>query len=130
MNLEELTQTGWGDAADYFGETAEKYSTSQLEVPAGFKLQTDDDAAAPAPKTFGELKKCHVIVPRMSLMPQVTPRPGNSLTSLGSGKAQSDTGIASLAPAAAPDSSHIRNAKHVEPVSIYHCLLPPHLSTR
>jgi len=52
-------------------------------------------------------------------------RPGSSHIRLGSGKAQSNTGIAGLAPAAKPDSSLIINAKPIEPVRFYPCIEPP-----
>jgi hypothetical protein len=32
-----------------------KYSTSEFNVPAVVKLQIDNDIAAPAPTSFGEL---------------------------------------------------------------------------
>jgi len=32
MHLDELTQLGWDDAADYFREGDEKYSTAELMV--------------------------------------------------------------------------------------------------
>jgi len=34
MKLDELTQPGWGDAADYFCERDKKYCTGGLRVPA------------------------------------------------------------------------------------------------
>jgi len=34
MKLDELTQPGWEDAADYFREQDNKYGTSELRVPA------------------------------------------------------------------------------------------------
>jgi len=53
--LDELTQPGWEDAADYSRQRGMKYSTSELRVPAVVQPQTNDNAAAPAPKTFEEL---------------------------------------------------------------------------
>jgi len=44
MNLGELTQPGWGDAADYFRERDKKYSMTELKVPAGIQRQTEEDA--------------------------------------------------------------------------------------
>jgi len=40
MKLDELTQMGWEDAADYFRETDKKYSTSRLRVPAIIQPQS------------------------------------------------------------------------------------------
>jgi hypothetical protein len=37
MTLDELTQSGWGDAANYFHERDMRYGTTELNVPAGFK---------------------------------------------------------------------------------------------
>jgi hypothetical protein len=34
LRLEELTQPGWGDAADYFHERDMKYGTTELMIPA------------------------------------------------------------------------------------------------
>jgi hypothetical protein len=43
------------------------------------------------------------------------------------GKQQLGTGIPSLVPTAKPDSSHMRKAKPVGPVSTYRCISPPQL---
>jgi len=55
MKLDELTQPGWEDAADYFHEQDEKYGTSELRVPAVIQPQTNDDTPAPPLTTFCEL---------------------------------------------------------------------------
>ena len=34
MKLDEFTEPGWEDAADYFGEHDEKYGTFELTFPA------------------------------------------------------------------------------------------------
>jgi len=47
MRLVELTQPGWGDAADFFCEKDMKYVTTELKVPAVVKPQTDTTAATP-----------------------------------------------------------------------------------
>jgi hypothetical protein len=57
MKLEELTQLGCQDAADYFRERDKKYGITELSVPAVNKPQTNDDAPAPPPATFGELRE-------------------------------------------------------------------------
>jgi hypothetical protein len=61
--LDELTQPGWEDAADYFSERDKKYGTAELWVPVVIQPQTDDDASAPPPTTFGELLERLDIVP-------------------------------------------------------------------
>jgi len=53
MRLHELTQPGWGDAANYICERDMKYGTARLNVPAVVKLQIDTTAATPSPMTFG-----------------------------------------------------------------------------
>jgi hypothetical protein len=54
MKLEELTQLGWKDAADYIHETDKKYSTPKLRVLAIVQPQTIDVTVVPAPTTCGE----------------------------------------------------------------------------
>jgi len=49
MKLDELTHPGWEDAVNYFCEGDDKYSTSELRVPAVIQTQTDDDIVAPVP---------------------------------------------------------------------------------
>jgi len=122
MKLDELTQPGWEDAADYFRERDEKYSTTELRVPAVVQPQTMNDAPAPPPATFGEQMESLDIVPRISQRPQGTSRPGSSHIRLGSLKPQSQSIIPSGEPAAEPDSSMLLKAKPVEPVSFYHCI--------
>jgi len=63
MKLEKLTQPGWEDAADNFCERNKMYGKSDLRVLAVVKPQMDDDAAAPATTTFGELMEWIDIVP-------------------------------------------------------------------
>jgi len=122
MKLDELTQLGWGDAANYFRERDRKYGTSELRVPAVVKRQTNQDVAAPALTTFGELMRCFDIVPGIAQMPPGTSRPGSSHMRLGSGNPQSDIAIPGLAPATERDSSTVLNSKPVEPVSYYPCI--------
>jgi len=64
--LVELTQPRWEDSAHYFREREKKYSTSELMVPAFVQLQTNDDAPAPPPATFGEPRENLDIVPGIS----------------------------------------------------------------
>jgi len=122
MKLNELTQPGWEDAADYFRERDKKYGTFKLRVPAIVQPQTYDDAPAPPPTTFGELMESLDIDPRISQTPQGTSRPGSSHIRLGSVKLQSKSSIRSGEPAAEPDSSMLLKAKPVEPVSFYPCI--------
>jgi hypothetical protein len=63
MRTDELTQPGWGDAADYFCERGMKYGTTQLKVLAGRKHPTDLTAATRSPTTFGELMQALEITP-------------------------------------------------------------------
>jgi len=72
MKLDELTQPGWEDAADYFRERDKKYGTAELRVPVVVQPQTDDGASAPPPTTFGELMERLDNVLGISQMPQGT----------------------------------------------------------
>ena len=90
MKLDKLTQPGQEDAANYIRARDEKYNTSNLRVPAVVKLQTHDDVATPAPRTYGELPECFDIVPRILQMLQRTTRPGSCHIQLGTGKPQSN----------------------------------------
>jgi hypothetical protein len=54
---------GWEDAANHVCNRDKKYGTSGLSVLAVIQPQMDDDAAAPAPTTFGELMECLDLVP-------------------------------------------------------------------
>jgi hypothetical protein len=72
MMRDEGTQLGWGDTANYFQESDEMYDTSNVSVPSVVRHHTDDDAAAPAPTTFGDIMECPDIVSGISQMPQGT----------------------------------------------------------
>jgi len=122
MKLDELTQPGWEDAADYFRERDKKYGTTELRVLAGVQPQTNDDALAPQPATFGELMESLDIVPGISQRPQGTSWPGSSHIGLGSVKPQSTSCIPGGEPAAEPDSSMLLKAKPIEPVNFYPCI--------
>jgi len=122
MKLDELTQPGWEDAADYFHERDKQYGTTELRVPAVVQPQTNDDAPAPPPATFGELMESLNIVPGISQRPQGTSWLGSSNIRLGSVKLQSKSSIPSGEPAAEPDSSTLLKAKPGEPVSFYPCI--------
>ena len=122
MKLDELTQPGWEDAADYLRDRDKKYGTTELRVPAVVQPQTQDDTQAPPPGTFGELMETIDIVPRISQRPQVTSRPGGSHIRLGAVKPQSQSSLPSGEPAEEPDSSILLKAKPVEPVSFDLCI--------
>jgi len=129
MKIDELTQPGWGDAADYFSERDKKYGTSELKVPAIIKSQTVYVAAAPSPTTFGELLETVDIVLGISPMLQCTSRPGSSHMRVGSGKPKSPERISSFPPGAESVSSLMTYATPVQSVGAYHCILPPKLIT-
>jgi len=95
MKPDELTQPGWEDASDYFRGLDKEYGTSGLRVPEVVQQQTNDDAPAPSPTTFGELMESLDIVPGITQRPQVTSRPASSHIRLGSVKLQSKSSIPS-----------------------------------
>jgi len=49
MTLELFIQPGWGDAADYYHERDQMYSTSELRILVVVKPQRNADAATSAP---------------------------------------------------------------------------------
>ena len=120
--LDELTPPGGKDIADYCHERNQKYGISELRVLAVIQPQTDDDIAAPAPRTFGDLMECLYIVPRILQMLQGTSPPGSSHIRLGSSKPLLNPSLSGLAAAVKPDLSPIDTAKPVEPVSFYPCI--------
>jgi len=122
LRLDELTQQGWGDAADYFRGRDMKYGTTELKITAVRKPQTDSTAATPSPTTFGEFMQALDIVPGQSQMPQVTSQQGTSQMRLGSEKPQADNHIVPTMPATVSDPSPIEIAKPVQPVSFYPCI--------
>ena len=122
MKLDELTQPRQKDAADHFRERDKKYATSELRVPAVVQQQTNVDAPASLPTTFGELMERRGIVPGISQRPQGTSRPESSHIRLGLVKPQSKSIIPSGEPDAESESSTLLNAKPVEPVSFYPCI--------
>ena len=122
MKLDELTQPGWEDAADYFRVRDKKYGTSKLRVLAVVQPETADRTTAPEPTTFGERMESLDIVHGISLIPQGTSRPESSHSRLGSVKPQPRTSISGLEPAAERDTSPVLKAKPIEPVSFYPCI--------
>jgi hypothetical protein len=119
MQLDELTQAGWKDTANYCPEYNKMHTTSELRVLAVLQPQTDDDAVAPEHTECGELMACLDIAPRISQMLQGTCQPGSSEIRLDSGKPQSNMSISDSAPDVKPDLYLIPNAKRVEVVRFY-----------
>ena len=78
MRLDELTQPGWGDAANYFHEIIMKYGSAELKVPAVVKPQIHTTSATPSPTTFGKRMQTLDIVHEQSQMPAVTSQPGST----------------------------------------------------
>ena len=122
MRPDEMTQLGWGYAADYFRERDMKYGMTELKVPAHGKPQTDSTAATPAPTTFGELMQDLDMVPGQSQMLQVTSRQGSSQMRLGSEKPQADIYIVPQMPAAVPNMLQIEIEQPVLPIFLCSCM--------
>jgi hypothetical protein len=78
MKLDELTQLGWGDAANYFHGRDTRYGTAELKVPVVVKPQIDTTTATPSPITVGEHMQTPELIQGQSEMPAVTSRPGSS----------------------------------------------------
>jgi len=77
MKLDKLTQPGWEEKADHFGESDIWYDTPELRVAAVVLPHTDDDTAPPAQKTLGELMAVWSTVPSVWHHPGLG-RDGNS----------------------------------------------------
>lgn len=73
--LDELTQLGWGDAANNFREKDKKYGKTELKFLATFNSEIKKVAAASAPTTFRELIESLDIVPGEMQLLQGTSRP-------------------------------------------------------
>ena len=114
MRLDELTQLGWGDAANVFCEKCTKYGTAELKVPVVVNPQIDRFAARPSPTTFGDHMLTLGIVRRQLQMPAVSSQPGSSEMRLGLEKHQSHKFIPVISPDEATDSIPIQDAKPVE----------------
>jgi len=123
--LLELTQPGWGDAADYFRKRDREYGTTELKFPAVIQSLTNQVAVVPPLTTSGELIETLDIVPGILQMPQGTSQPGSSHMRLRSGKLQMPERISSLPPGVVSDSLQLQYTTQVEPVRFYHCILPP-----
>jgi hypothetical protein len=92
-------------------------------------LETDYDAAAPTPSTFGVHMECLDIVPGISQMSPGTSQAGSCDMRLGSEKPQLNVCIPGFLPPTQPVSSLIQNAKPVELTRFYRCIYPPQLIT-
>ena len=103
MKLDQLTQPGWGDVADYFRERDKRYSSTELNVLAVVQPHTADNAVSSVMTTFGEPMETLDSVPGKLQMPQVTSRPGSSHMMLGSRKPRTHVCIPSCPPAPMPD---------------------------
>jgi len=84
MKLDELTQPGWGDAAEYFHEQDKNHGTTELMVPAVIQPQMENHSTWSGLTTFGELMETLDTIFGISQIPQVTSRPGSSHMRLGS----------------------------------------------
>jgi hypothetical protein len=122
LRLDELTQPGWRNAADYFLERDMKYGTTELKVPAVGKHHADSTAATPSRTTIGELLKALDIVPGQSQIPLVTSGQGTSPMRHGSEKPQAANDTVPPKPTAVSDSSPIEIAKSVQPISCDPCI--------
>jgi len=122
MKLDELTQPGWGDAADYIRVRDGKYGTTELNVPAVVQCHTADDVALSMPTTFGEPMETLDSIRGELQMPQVTSPPGSTHMRRDSREPQTHEHIPSLSPAPMPDWALIQLSNHVEPVSFDLCI--------
>jgi hypothetical protein len=122
MKLDELTQPGCWDAANYCPERDMKYGTSKLKVLAVVKPQIDTTAATPWQTAVGEHMPRLDIIEGHSEMPAVTSRPGSGQMRLCSEKSQSHQLILVLSPDVATNSMPIQDAKPIEPLSLYPCM--------
>jgi len=66
VKLDQLTQPGWEDVADYLCERDKQYGTTELRVLAIVQPQPHDEAPAPLTATFRELMESLDIAPRIS----------------------------------------------------------------
>jgi len=117
VRIEELTQLGWGDAADCLRVRHMRYGSADLKVPAVVKPQIDKSSVTPPPTTFGQLKEMPDVLLGKLQTQQRTSRPGSCCMRYGSGKAQSHKHEESLLPIMAPDSSTFKKSKPVQPFS-------------
>jgi hypothetical protein len=113
MRFDELTQPGWGDAANYFYERDMRYGTAELQVPVVVKPQIDSTTATPSLITVGEHMQTPEIVRGQLEMPAVSSRPGRSQRRMGSDNPHSHKFRPVLSPSMASDSIPIQDANPV-----------------
>jgi hypothetical protein len=125
MRRDEVAHPGWRDAADCFHESDMQYGTTELEVTAVGKPQTETTVATPSLTSFAALMHALNIVPRQSQMPQVTSRQGSSEMRLGLEKPQAKTHMVPPMRAVVPDLPQIEFSKPVQSISLDPCILYP-----
>ena len=113
ISHDELMHQGRGDEADSFFERDMKYWTAEFMVPAVLKPQTEKVPPAPEPMTFWDLMETLDIIPGQSSMPQGVSRTGSLHKWQGSEEWHSHARTASLPRNVAPNSSPLKNVKHV-----------------
>jgi len=72
MNLDDLTQPGWGDVVDFFRKGDMKYATTELKVPPGVQSQPTNDTVTSGPTTVVEHMETLDSVAGQSPIPQLT----------------------------------------------------------
>jgi hypothetical protein len=85
----------------------------ESSAPAVVQLQTNDEAPAPPPTTFGGHTESLHIVTEISQRPQGTTQPSNSHIGLGLVKPVPKWSVPSSKPAKEPDSSTLLKAKPI-----------------
>jgi len=116
--LDEVTQLGWGDAANYFCKRDMRYGTAEMRVLAVVKPKIDTTAATPPRATFREHIQTPDIRRGKSRIPAVSSRPGSSQMRLGSEKLQLHKFLPVHLADTAPNSTVMQDAKPGEPVSV------------
>jgi len=120
MRIDELTQPGWEDMAEYLRQRDMNHGTTELEVLAVVKPQTDTTAATPSPTTFGVTTQVLDIVPGQSEMSTMTSRQGSGNIRVGLETPQEDNHLVSLISNAVPNSLQMDIATPVQSFSFYH----------
>jgi len=129
MTVDELTQSGWGDIANYFRVRDMMYGTAKVKVLAVVKPQIETTAATTPPSICAEHMQTLEIILRESQMPAVISRLGCSQLRLGSQNRQLHKFLPILLPDAAPNLTLIQDAMPVELLSVYRWIMHPELIT-
>jgi hypothetical protein len=119
MKLDELTQPGWEDVANYFHDWDKKYGTSKIGFPAVVQPQMDDNASAPAQTLFDESMECLGILPGISQILPGIPRPDSSHIRLGLVESYLNTSTPILESALERNTLPFLNVTPVKPLSCY-----------